>query len=106
MNPTAEQAITYFRDMANGKSVPIAAGRKRGLGVVQSPYHMTTPTDQALTRAYESVQRQKVIRGPEDNYQAKKVIKGPAKSKKTSASTPKPGSKKQKLDEYSTPGLN
>ena len=99
MNPTPEQAIAYFRDMANGKSVPTAPGRKKGLGVVQTPtsYHVTTPADQALARAYEAAQRQKVIRGPENNYQPQELVRGSAKSRKR---------KKPNPDEYSTPGLD
>ncbi len=103
MNPTTEQAIIYFGDMANGKPVPTTPGRKKGLGVVQTPYHVTTPTDQALARAYEAVERQKVIRGLNE---AKEVIKGPAKSRKRKLAASGQGSKKPKADKYSTPGLN
>ncbi len=85
---------------------PLHPGRKKGLGVVQTAYHVTTPTDQALARAYEAAERQKVIRGPENDYQANKVIKDPAKSRKRKLVASGQGSKKPKADKYSTPGLN
>ena len=94
--PTAEQATAYFRDMAKGKYVPIALEHSKGLGGVHTPsiYHVTTPTDQTLARAREAVEKQKVIRGPEDERPIKKVKRGPVKK-----------TKKPRSNEYSMPGL-
>ena len=100
--PTADQATAYFMDMANGKSVPIAPGIFKGLGVARTPsiYHVITPTDQALFRARETVKRQKVIRGSKDEPPIKKFQRESVKSKK------KKTSGKQKSKDYLMPGLD
>jgi len=104
--PSTEQAIAYFRDMANGKAVSTASERPKGAAT----YHVTTPADQVLAQAYEAVERQKVIRGPQDGQQSKEVIKGltakgPVQLRKTlKAATP--GKRVKKLEEYPMPGLN
>ena len=92
MNPTVEQAVAYFKDMANGKSVPIAPGRSKGLGASYTTpvYHTRynqVPTNQALAQAHETVERQKVIRGHEGGHQKSKA-------------------KKKKPNDYQTPGLD
>ena len=100
--PTVDQATAYFRDMANGKSVPIAPEISKGLGVVRTPsiYHVITPTDQALARARETVKRQKVTRGPKDEPSIKKVKREPVKPQKKKISG------KHKSEDYLMPGLD
>ena len=99
--PTVEQATAYFRDMVDGKSVTIAPGRSKGLGVVHTPasYPVTTPTDQALAQAREVVERRKVIRGPGYGKETKKALRGPTIPSKRKKKNP------TKETDYSMPGL-
>ncbi len=84
VEPTVDQATSYFKAMADGKSVPIAPENSKGLGVARAPfmYHVTTPTNQVIAQARETVKREKVIRGLEREPQAKKS-KQPQKKKKS-----------------------
>ena len=69
--PKLDAAISYFRNMARGKTVPSQQNGQNGLGIARqaSTYHvipqirMVTPTAQAVESAKASVKRQKVIRG-------------------------------------------
>ena len=93
VEPTVDQATSYFKAMADGKSVPITPENSRGLGVVRSPpmYHVTTPTNQVLAQARETLKREKVIRGFEGESQAKKSKLPQKKKKKTTRDYLMPG---------------
>jgi len=96
--PTVEQATAYFKDMANGESVPIAPELSKGLGMVRTPtiYHVITPTNQTLAQARETIKRQKVIRGTVDERPIKKVKREALQPQK----------KKKKSENYLMPGLD
>ena len=103
--PTVAAAVTYFVDMAKGKTSPSNQNGRSGLGAVRQPatYHvipkvkLVTPTAQALAQAKSTLERSKVIRG------------GPTSRKRTSARESSPAGQKKKKnyrDDYQTPGLD
>ncbi len=70
--PTVDAAVSYFLDMANGKTDPSKSNGQNGLGAVRHPstYHvipsvkLVTPTAQALVAAKDELEEEgEVIRG-------------------------------------------
>jgi len=104
--PTVAAAVTYFVDMAKGKTQPSRQNGRNGLGAVRSPstYHvipnvkLVTPSAQALIQAQDSLMRGKVIRGARKrNANELGLTESKQKKKKT---------KKKKSSEYLTPALD
>ena len=103
--PDVAAAVSYFVDMAKGKTAPTRQTIQTGLGAVHQPtvfrvipkIELVTPTAQALVRA-----REKVIRGEvqQNKRKADELSSSdkPKKKKKTK--------KGKSTDQYLMPGLD
>lgn len=100
--PDVEAAVSYFVDMAKGKTAPTKHAAHRGLGAVRHPttFHvipkveLISPTAEALDRAKASLSREKVIRGQ-------------TRSRKRKAGEHTSSGKSRKTkDQYHMPGLD
>lgn len=110
--PTVEAAVSYFVDMAQGKTAPSKSNEQNGLGAVRYPstYHvipsvkLVTPTAQALAAAKDEVEEE------EEEEEEREVMRGwnqPGKQKRIGRSTAHSNRKKRKPSEkYLTPGLD